>query len=311
MTTTSARRLGAWPVGFAGATAALGAVAFAPVPVWAFDVWTGHLLGGAAAGLITFPLCLVLGWLATRRPGWDRTTPDRRGATAMLLLFVLGQAVAVALASDRWNALVLGGICLPPAIFAWIWGTCGLHRATSLSMPVLFGWFAIPWELFLREADLRLQAWTADIALQSLNLFGYGLRYWNDHTIYTWDFHLIVNETCSGVNMLITLAMYTAIFGWATQRNLWNRVALMVLVVPLSLFANGMRVAFIYLLGHHGDQALAMGPWHSYSAYVIFMPVFWFLYVTGRALQRRWPAARRGSRAPTSPPSGRTASSPS
>ncbi len=276
-------------------TAALGALAFLPVLFFIAETWLEGLLGGAAAGLLTFPICVALGWLASRRPAWTAPRPDRRGADVALLALALVQVAALALARGEWEALMIGGIALPPAVFAWIWGAHGWQRATALSFPVLFGWFALPWEHFLRALDHPLQAWTAAIAYTLLNLAGWPVRWWDDVTIYTYEYYVMVNETCSGMNMLVTLTMYTLIFAWATQPRMAGRVLLCLLVVPVSMLANGVRVAAIYLMGYYGGNDLAMGFWHTGSAYVLFLPVFWFLYVVGNVLARRLSAPTMSS----------------
>lgn len=287
-----------WSPGFAAGVAYLGGLAFLPVPFWTTEIWIEGTLGGGAAGLLAVPIALVLAWLATRQPAWAQAVAhphrgDRAGATlAVLILAALAAGFALLAHDDRrwWMA---SGALMPPFVFAWLWGTHGLPKARALALPVGFGWFALPWESFLRGGfDLFLQEWTADIAHGLLTLAGYPMRYWDAFTIYTFEFYVIVNETCSGMNMLVTLGMYTLLFGWVAQPGLRERIALLLLVFPLAMFANGVRVAVIYLMGHHGDQALAMGPWHYRTAYLIFLPLFWFLYVVNQALLRRRTARR-------------------
>jgi exosortase len=275
-----------WSGAYAVAAGALGGLAFLPVPFFIFETWLGGVLGGAAAGLLTFPICFGLAWLARRRPEWSAARPDRRGAEWLLLAMALVDLASLWLAQDRWVALMIGAVALPPAVFAWIWGTYGWSRAVSLSMPVLFGWFALPWEFFLKRLDEPLQDLTTAIAHTLLNATGHPAALRDAHTLY-WRFTLIVNETCSGMNMLMTLCMYALIFAWLTQPRILGRVAMVLLVFPVAMLANGLRVAVIFLLGEHGGLDLAMGFWHTGSAYLIFLPVFWFLYVTGNVIARR------------------------
>lgn len=281
-----------------------------PIPFWAAERWLGGMLGGAAAGLLTVPICLVLAWLATRHPAWRRLSalPDRPGATAALAALVAAQIGVLALAApwggDRWDALLLGGILAITGVWVWLWGALGFGRARGLVFPVAFAGFALPWEHFLRGAiDTPLQAWTADIALRGLRLAGYPMRYWNSYTIYSPDYFIIVNETCSGMNMLVTLGMYILIFEWLVQPRMRNRLLVLALGFPLAMLANGARVAVIYLLGHYGGVPAAEGFWHTGSAYVIFVPVFWFIYVVDRALTRRDRRARAAASSKSAPQS--------
>lgn len=278
----TARPPRAWRI----ATLALLATCLVPVAHWTYAVWTEGLLGGGAAGLLALPMAALLAWLATRlkRPAGD----DRPGAEWLLLVCAVGILAVFMLASTHRDLLVVAGVLLPPALFAWLWAHLGWPGARIFLFPLSFCLFALPWEHFLRGwLDTPMQAWSAEIAALLLNLAGYGVRIWTEVTIYTDQFYVIVNETCSGMNMLVTLSMYTLVFGWVAQPRLRYRIYLILLVFPLAMLANGVRVAIIYLLGHYGGMPLADGFWHTGSAYIIFLPVFWFLYVVNGALMRR------------------------
>ncbi|MCB9547307.1 MAG: exosortase/archaeosortase family protein [Myxococcales bacterium] len=286
-----------WTPGFATATLVCLLVVAVPVGIWTAQTWLSGTLGGGAAGLLAVPMSTILAWLATRRPDWQTPGPDRPGAEWLLGAATLALLAALAAADAAWDALVVVGALLPVAFFAWLWGWLGLGRARLLAVPVGFTAFALPWEYFLRaRIDVPLQIWSADVAKLLLDLSGHPVRIWNEYTIYDARFYVIVNETCSGMNMLVTLAMYTLVFGWVAQPSLRSRLLLFLLVVPLALLANGARIAGIHLMGLYGGQELAMGPWHTRSAYLIFLPVFWFLFVVNQALLRR--AARRAAAPP-------------
>jgi len=264
-----------------------------PIVLWIIETWTEGLLGGAAAGLLAVPIAALLAWLASRRPV---TGPaSTRGAATLLLGASVGVVTSLLLADAHRDALLLGGVCLPVALFGWLWGHLGWARARAYLFPVGFTLFALPWEAFLRGSlDTPLQAWSTDIAVMLLGLAGYPVRWWNEITLYSDAYYVIVNETCSGMNMLVTLTMYALVFGWVAQPRIRNRILLIVLVFPLAMLANGTRVGVIYLLGHYGGRTLADGFWHTGSAYLIFLPVFWFLYVVNGALLRRVLVRRAG-----------------
>jgi exosortase len=288
---------GRWSPAYAALLAGCGGLACLPVFFWAAEIWMGGLLGGAAAGILTLPICMVLSSFAVSRPAWKRDTLDRPGADWALAGVAVWLLGGLLWAGTEWDALIVAGVALPPAAWVWSWGLLGWSRAKALTLPILFAWFALPWEHFLRRSlDTPLQSWTADISFQLLSVAGYPMRYWKDYTIWSDAYYVIVNETCSGMNMLVTLSMYTLIFGWIAQPSFRNRLLLLTLVVPLAMLANGVRVAVIYLLGHYGGREWADGFWHTGSAYVIFLPVFWFLYVINGALTRRWAAARAAAR---------------
>ncbi len=277
-----------WSTGEVYLLCALVSLACLPVVFWSARLWTDGILGGVASAILSPPICLALWILTVRQPRWQTDISHRKNADLTLLTLSLVYGVTLFLARTDSDWLLLSGIILVPMIWVTAWGAVGWGRAIQLTLPLTFLFFALPWEHFLRDLiDAPLQAWTADIALQFLEVIGYHLHYWNDHTIYTKKYYVIVNETCSGMNLLVTLTMYILIFGWLAQPVLKNRLLLLLLVFPLAMLANGLRVATIYLLGHYGGNELADGFWHTGSAYVLFLPVFWFVYVVNNALLRR------------------------
>ena len=66
-----------------------------------------------------------------------------------------------------------------------------------------------------------------------------------------------------------------------------GRWLLLFCVFPLALVANGLRVSTIFLLGHYGGNEWADGFWHTGSAYVIFLPIFWALHLINSTFNRR------------------------
>lgn len=250
------------------------------------------MLGGAGTGLLTIPLCVILVGLAQRRPPPDVTWGARGGAIVLLLgaaLYLLG----VVLARTQDAAWLVAGLALPPMAFGTLWLARGAPQALRYAFPLGFTAFALPWELVLRELDAPLQIISARLAVGLLRGLGYAVEWWNEYTFWDADYYLVVNETCSGMNMLVTLGMYALIFGWVTLRTLPQRAALVASTVPLALLVNGLRVAAIWLMGKHGGNELAQGFWHTGSAYLLFLPVFWVLYRLARALQRWLPERPR------------------
>ena len=255
---------------------------------WAYELWFGGILGGGAAAVLSIPIAVILSILTLRYDTSDELARERSGAEYALIALGLLAALALNRAQSQDSYLLLVGALFP--VFCWvvIWGRFGWRRATTLTLPLTFLFFALPWEHFLKD-DLEplLQIWTTDVAVNILKLAQYDVWYHNEYTIDSKRYYLIVNETCSGINLVVTLLMYTLVFGWFAQPSVFGRVCLTLAAFPLALMANGLRVTTIFLLGHYGGVEWADGFWHTGSAYVLFIPVFWLLYVVNNILLRR------------------------
>ncbi|MEE2786122.1 MAG: exosortase/archaeosortase family protein [Myxococcota bacterium] len=284
-----------WPRWFFWVFVCLGFVAVSPVFKWAYEVWFGGLLGGGAAAILAMPIAFVLGVIVIRNHPGSTDEPSTNGPTLALMAVGMGLILALQLALAEKNGLLLVGCLIPALVYIGVWGRFGWSVARPLALPIGFLLFALPWEEFLRgNAEVQLQSWTTDVAMNLLQLAGYDVWYYNEYTLDSQRYYVIVNETCSGVNLTVTLLMYTLVYGWLVQPRLSGRALLLVCVFPLALFANGLRVSTIFLLGHYGGNAWADGFWHTGSAYVIFLPVFWALHLINSSVNR-WGASRKSA----------------
>ncbi len=258
-----------------------------PAALWSGHLWIDGVLGGAVPALLTPLIAVGLAVIAAKR---SDEVASQGGVRASLLYTgaILGMMAGNLLALWQPSFLMIAGLSLPVGAY----GLCKLalgDRARRFLFPCCFLIFLLPFEYFLRPyCDAPLQALTATLAQAFLNVAGYNIRMWGEHTIYNALYYVRVDETCSGMNLLWTLWMYGLVFGWLTDRRVWVRGILCACVVPLAMLANGLRVAVIMLLGIYGGDDWAMGFWHTGSAYLIFLPVFFALYIVGQALKGRY-----------------------
>ena len=179
-------------------------------------------------------------------------------------------------------------LILPVWIYLVLIDFGGIEWARGYQFPVFFLYFALPLEPLIYEwADTHLQELTADLAYVFLHLTGFPVEYWNDHTLYSKVFYVIVDETCAGMNMIVSLFMYAIVFTWLFRLKARSWIFPLGCVLPLALVSNGVRVAFIYVLGVKGGTELAMGYWHELSGFVAFLPTLLGVYLVTSLTQRR------------------------
>lgn len=186
----------------------------------------------------------------------------------------------------------LGVIALWSA-YTWsrapLWGE---ELSARLHFPLSIAVFGLPWEGVLRRCDEPLQRLSADIAVitldltDALSLSDTYVRYWDSFTIYSHQFYLIVNETCAGANLLLSMTLYALGFGWVMGVSLRRAWVLVLYIIPLSICFNGLRVAVIFLLGHAGSVELATGPWHEGSGYLCQVILFALIALINASLDR-------------------------
>ena len=265
------------------------AAALLPIYTWLSFIWNQGLFGGIGSAALTPLISIGLGWLALRG---SMTKVTDAGSTLFPHDVVLLLMPIVLILSLLWLSTTEWwfGVCAlvwPIWLLALIRERWGAALRAKLNFPVLFLWFALPIEpLLYGVLDTPLQELTTDVSVNILSVLGYKTQYWNPHTFYSDDFYIIVDETCSGMNLLVTLFMYALIFGWIARHDLRQRLLLCLSVVPLALFSNGLRVAAIYLLGLYGGTKAATGVWHEGSGILAFLPTLIGIYALSSFLRR-------------------------
>ena len=279
-------------------------------------------LDGAAQNPGVGLLALALGVGGVARALWAQAAPPappaspiahtaRRWGWFGAALAALG--VACALVSLEARALP----SLTPRVWGWsveawrvaelfaqgagvwcAWRAVALCRGEGVAgralTPSVIALLALPWESPLRALNLPLQRLGAGAAQHLLALAAHldprlAARMWDDYTLYTPDFYLIINETCAGVNLLLSSALYAAGFTWVVGGSGRAALCLVALSLPLSLAANAARIALIFALGAYGGVELAMGPWHEGSAYLTQAPCLLALAWAEGRLRRALP----------------------
>jgi exosortase/archaeosortase family protein len=160
-----------------------------------------------------------------------------------------------------------------------------------LNQLLMLNLFSLPLEPYLRRFDPNFQQLGADGAVYLLNGLdklldlGLNLRYYDRFTFYSDRFYLIINESCSGVNLLLSSGMFVFLLAVLIGISMRGMIYLFLLAIPLSMFFNMIRISLIFWLGHDQGVAVAMGPWHERSAY---LSTFFLTLILMWIGQSRW-----------------------
>jgi exosortase len=98
-----------------------------------------------------------------------------------------------------------------------------------------------------------------------------------------------IAEECSGIQSSLVLLITSLVAGYLFLRNAWSRTLLALVVIPLGLLRNGIRVVTLSLLTIHVDHRIIDGPLHHRGGPVFFMismgvlvAILWGLRTTER-----------------------------
>jgi exosortase len=168
----------------------------------------------------------------------------------------------------------------------------GWQLLKELRFALLVLLLAIPLPaIIFNQITFPLQILASKLASGLLPLFGVPvLREGN--VIELPLMKLEVAEACSGIRSLMSLFTLSVFYGFFMEKSVWRRVLLVLASIPIAIAANAVRILGTGLCVQYWDPEKAMGFFHEFSGWVIFLVSLACLYLFQRAMCL-FPARRR------------------
>lgn len=248
---------------------------FAPVLVdLALDWWN---VPAWSQGMLLPPLALYVAWLHRGRTFSYVAAPDRRGLilTALACFMLVIGKLAVEFFVARLSFVVL--------LAGLIWTFWGSHRLRTLSFPLLLLATMVPLPVIVYNSlAAPLQLFASDVATRIAQALGISV-FRDGNIIQLASGSLGVAEACSGLNSLSALVVGSLLLGYLFCSSSVSRILLFVAAIPLAIGVNVIRVAGTAVFADY-NQELAMGFYHSFSGWLVFVAGVGLLYVLARLL---------------------------
>jgi exosortase len=124
--------------------------------------------------------------------------------------------------------------------------------------------------IIFNQITFPLQLLASKLASAALPLFGVPvLREGN--IIELPAMPLEVAEACSGIRSLLSLGTLAIIYGYFLETKISRRTLLALAAVPIAVAANAFRIVGTGLLVQYWDPDKALGFFHEFSGWVIFV----------------------------------------
>jgi len=160
----------------------------------------------------------------------------------------------------------------------------GWQLLKELRFALLVLLLAIPLPAILfNQITFPLQILASKLASGLLPLFGVPvLREGN--IIELPAMRLEVAEACSGIRSLMSLFTLSVFYGYFMEKSVWRRTLLVLASIPIAIAANAVRILGTGLCVQYWDPDKAMGFFHEFSGWVIFLISLVCLYCVQRAM---------------------------
>src|SRR5579864_8652546 len=242
----------------------------------ASEWWTDD---SASYGMLIPPTALYIAYLGRHVTLAIRAQRDLRGLwlTALAcLIFLLGGLAGEFFLMRISLVLLLGGLT---------WTYWGWARFKTLAFPFVLLATMVPLPVIVyNTAAAPLQLFASSVATDLAQVLGVSI-YRDGNIIHLANASLGVEEACSGLHSLSALAVASLLLGFLERAAVVGRILLFMLSVPLAIAVNVVRVTGTALLADYKLE-LAMGFYHSFSGWLVFVLGFGTLWLLGKLVFR-------------------------
>jgi exosortase len=165
-----------------------------------------------------------------------------------------------------------------------IWSLLGkaMLGRTKFMLFVLLLAIPLPTILF-NQITFPLQLLASRFASELLPVFGVPVeQLGNIMRLPVMD--LEVAEACSGIRSLMSLFTVAVIYGYFLERATWRRVVLALSSILIAVAANVVRIVGTGLCVQYWDPVKAMGFFHEFSGWLMFLVSLSCLYLVHIAM---------------------------
>jgi len=195
---------------------------------------------------------------------------------AGLVLFILG-SVGAELFSQRLSLIVV--------LYGLISFLEGREIARILRFPVLILFFAVPLPYILYNAvAFPLKLIATKVAVGILHLYGMPV-FREGNIVHLPHTILEVVDACSGIRSLMTLITLAFFLACLMHKNIFKRLLIMTMAIPIAVLANAARVALNGILTKY-NAAWGTGFWHEFSGWAVFVLSFVALWAISLLIGR-------------------------
>jgi exosortase len=218
---------------------------------------------------------------------WDRrkvlkATPIKQSLSGLVLVVFGIMVLILGVYGVELFTARISFILLTTGIIATL---LGWPMVRELRFPLLVLVLAIPFPAILfNRITFPLQLLASRIASDVLPFLGVPTLH-EGNVIELPVMKLEVAEACSGIRSLMSLFTLAVFYGYFLERSTKRRVILALASIPIAVTANVARIVGTGLCVQYWDPEKALGFFHEFSGWVMFVVSLGCLYLVHRAMR--------------------------
>jgi len=178
-----------------------------------------------------------------------------------IMLLLVGQVVVEYFVTRASLIILLAGI---------IGFLFGKNVLKIFLFPLFLLLLAIPLPaIVVNSLTLPLKALVSSLAAEMLRAMGVSILQ-EGNILKTPQIMLEVVNACSGIRSVFSLFVLALLF-CSDMDGYIQKALLLILTIPLAIFTNALRITATGMLATHWDPKTALGFYHGFSGWVIFV----------------------------------------
>ena len=234
------------------------------------------------------PIVLMTGiWLLVRL--WPHAVLVAQRPPIWRVVALLGLSLAGYLLARIAQVVEIEGYMMYASLLAALYGLVGGQAMRRLWFPLFYLAFMFPPpETIVYAITLPMKMGVSKVAIAILYALGYPIA-GQGVMIYVGQYELLVAAACSGLNSIISLSAISLFYIYIRHEAEWRYAAFLVLlIVPVALIANLVRVMILILLTYHAGDAAAQGFLHNFAGILMFGVALLTIFALDAVLKPIW-----------------------
>lgn len=237
-----------------------------------------------------FLVPVFAGYVLYREWHWLRDMPLRPSNFGLVvMLSAIGLLLIGSLGAELFTTRLSMLVLLAGVVLFFAGST--MLRAVSFTLGFLILMIPIP-AIIYNQITFPLQLIASRFATFWLQLIQVPVLREGNLLILP-NYTLEVVDACSGIRSLMTLITLAVAYGYLVGDRRWLRIALVVLMVPIAIVSNAIRIMGAGVLTYHFGQEAAEGFFHEFSGWVVFVAALLIMFAC-HWLLRKIPGSRKG-----------------
>lgn len=234
------------------------------------------------------PIVMATGlWFLARK--WPEALPLVSPPSTGRLMLLLVPALLFYLFARVTQIVEIEGYFMYALLLIVLYGVIGSAALRTLWFPLLYLAFIFPPpETIVAMVTGPLKIYLSQAAISLLYALGYPIA-GAGVTMQIGQYQLFVAEACSGLNSLVSLSAISLFYIYVRHQANWRyAVLLLLLIVPVSVFANFVRIIMLIMLTYYGGEAAAQGFMHNFAGLTMFVTALLTIFALDAAIEPIW-----------------------